>query len=167
MVTKKNIVVIVLLAALAGVLWWFLFPSDARQVRSQLKETAKLVSVPTGESLLARATRANNVADNFSPAPELILDRSEIGRPRLITSREEIRQYFLGAHSQLVGTRVELLDITVAVDTKTETAHAELTAKVTHAGQSEVWAWPVRVEAVKVEGEWLVSRVETFEVIER
>ena len=158
-----------LLAATAlialGVWGWFLFfPSPEKAIRSRLNTLAKAVSFEPKDGAIARGYGAQKAAGYFTLDAEVIVEVHGL-EPMNFSGRDEIMQRALGGTRVLRGLKVEFLDINITLGADKQTAKANLTGKWTLAGEREFNVMEFNFLLRKVEGKWLIYRVETVKTL--
>ena len=160
---------LVLLAALAALgvwLWTILFPSPEKVIRRRLLELARTVSTSPDESDLTRLAAARSVAGFFSTNLELNVALPEIGQ-RAYMDREEIAQAVLFARARAGGIKVTFPDINITVAPGKQSAVVDLTVEAKFATQSDTIMQEMKFTLHKIDGEWLITRVETVQTLSR
>jgi hypothetical protein len=154
---------LVLLAALiaAGVwLWTALFPGPEKIIHKRLVQIAAGVSFHSGENPLVIAARSENLASRFSTNVEISVNVPEFGRQGFV-GRTEITQAAAGARARWSGLQVEFPDVSVMVAPDKQSAVADVAVKVQAAGEQNFNVQEVKFTFQKIDGDWLVTRVET------
>ncbi len=154
---------LVLLAACvaAGVwLWTALFPSPEKIIHKRLAQVAAGVSFNSGENPLVIAARSENLARRFSTNVEINVNVPEFGRQGFV-GREEITQAAAGARAHFGSLKVEFPDVSVTVAPDKLSAVADVAVKVQAAGETGFNVQEVKFTFQKIDGDWLVTRVET------
>jgi hypothetical protein len=144
--------------------WFILFPSPEKVIRSRLNRLAGTVSFEPKDGIIARGYRAEKAAGYFTADVEVSVNVRGI-EPMVFSGREEIQQRALGAARLLRGLKVEFLDINVTLGPDKQTATANLTAKWTIPGDREFNVQEFNFQLKKVDGEWLIYRVETVKTL--
>jgi hypothetical protein len=158
---------VVVAAALIGLCvgaWFILFPSPEKVIRSRLNNLAKTVSFEPKDGAIARAYNAQKAADFFTVDVEANLDIKGY-EPIILNGRDEILQRALVASRVLQGLNVEFLDINITLGPDKQTATANLTGKATISGDREFNAQEFNFQLKKVDGKWLIYRVETVKTL--
>ncbi len=158
---------ILLFAALAvlGIwLWLVLFPSPEKVIRKRLMELARTVSSSSNESDLTRLAAARSVAGYFSTNVELNVELPELGS-RSSMDREEITQAALMARAMAGGLQVKFPDLNITVAPGKRSAVVDLTVTAAIAGQSDSIVQEMKFTLHKIDGQWLITRVETVRTI--
>lgn len=154
---------LLLLAAFiaAGVsLWTVLFPSPEKIIHKRLAQIAGEVSFNSGENPLVIAARSENLASRFSTNVEINVNVPEFGRQGFV-GRTEITQAAAGARTRWSGLKVEFPDVSVKVAPDKQSAVADVAVKVQAAGEKNFNVQEVKFTFQKIDGDWLVTRVET------
>jgi hypothetical protein len=159
----KNLIRLVLLAVVvaAGVwLWTVFFPSPEKVIRHRLAEIARLASFNANENPLAALGGAQKLAGFCSPDLQVKL-AAPANVEHTFESREEIAQSDLAARSQFGALKVEFVDVLVTLAPDKQSAVADLTARTQSSGSSDLNVQEIKFTLKKIEGQWLVTRVET------
>ena len=145
----------------AGVwLWTILFPSPESIVRKRLVQAASEASFQSGENPLISAARAENLADRFGTNVEININVPEFGRQEFL-GRVEIAQAAAGVRMRLSSLKVEFPDVSVTVAPDKLSAIADVAMKVQVAGEKEINVEEMKFTFQKIDGDWLITRVET------
>jgi len=163
----KIVLRLVLLAAAAAVCAWFwtlLFPSPEKMIRKQLALVAAEASFQTGENPLITANRAENFASRFGTNVEININLPEHGQDGFV-GRAEITQAVAGMRSSVSSLKVEFLDMNVTVDPEKQSATANLTVKAQSAYDKNFIVQEMKIFFQKIEGGWLITRVETIRTL--
>jgi len=154
------------LAALIGLLiwgWWVFFPGPERLIRKRLQELATVASF-SNEGAVAKAYNAKKVTTYFT---EDISITAEIpGRgTQTLQGIDTLQQVAMGARQNWSGMTVEFLDIHVTLGADKTTATANLTGKLTLAGERDFSVQEFNFTLKKVGGTWLIERVEMVKTL--
>jgi hypothetical protein len=157
----------VLIAAGAW-LWTIIFPGPEKIVRHRLAAVAKEASFPAGESPLIIAARSESLAGYFNTNVEVNVDLPEHGWHDLAgreennsISRGEITQLAAGARARVSSLHVEFPDVNVKVGPDRQSAVVEAAAEVQAAGQKDPDVQVLKFTFQKIEGDWLITRIES------
>lgn len=163
----KRVLQIALVVAVAGLafwLWTVLSPSPERVIRSRLNGLAKTISFSGGGGELAKAYNAQKAADFFTTNVEVELNPGGF-EPITLRGRDEILQGAMAARSRLTSLKVEFLDMNVSVGADGQTAKVNLTGKADVPGERDISAQEFNFMLKKVDGKWLISRMETVRTL--
>ncbi len=141
-----------------------LFPTEDQRIRRMLAGVADAVSVPPDPKPLGNLVAVQKLIGFFAADAEIVVDAPEVGKHSL-AGRDEIMQAVLAVRSNVKGLKVEFLDIDVAVDSQKQTAVAGLTAKATVKAERDFGVPELRMQMVKTDGHWLITRVETVKTL--
>ncbi|MDD5139988.1 MAG: hypothetical protein PHY43_07000 [Verrucomicrobiales bacterium] len=146
----------------AGVwLWIVIFPGPEKIIRQRLAEIARLASFKADENPLAALGGAQKLAGFCSPDLQVKL-AAPVNVEHTFESRQEIVQSVLAARSTFGGTlKVEFVDVLVTLAPDKQSAEADLTARMQSSGSKELNVQEIKFTLKKVDGQWLVTRVET------
>jgi hypothetical protein len=159
-----RIVLFVALAALGIWLWTVLFPSPEKVIRQRLMELARTASFSANGSDLARLAAARSLAGFFSTNVELNVELPQLGQLSSM-DREEITQFALVVNSRAGGLQVKFPDINITVAPGKRSAMVDLTVTATVAGEPNSIVQEMKVTLHKIDGQWLITRVETVRTI--
>ncbi|HXF09303.1 MAG TPA: hypothetical protein VN625_00870 [Desulfuromonadaceae bacterium] len=150
--------------ALSAWLWTILFPSPDKAIRHRLDEIARTASFIADESPLLIAGKAQKMAGYMSTNIEVTLDvAGEV--PHKLSGRDEIQQAAAGAHMATRSLVVQFLDPEVVVGADKQSATVNLTVKAQPDGQKDFIVQQMRFTFRKMNGEWLVTRIETVRAL--
>jgi hypothetical protein len=154
----------VILILLGVWLWTILFPSPQKIIRRHLEAVARCVSFAPGEGLLVRLGGAQSLAGYF--ATNAVIKLEVPGHEQFTFSgRNEITQAALTARSALGGMKVKFLDVSVKVAPNRQSATVDLTVDANISDQPNVMVQDTKIVLHKINGEWLIIRVETVRTL--
>ncbi len=158
---------LVLLAALAALgvwLWMILFPSPEKVIRQRFAALARAASSSADESDLMRLAAGQNVAGFFSTNVELKVEIPNFNDHSSV-EREEIAQAVVIGRSRSGGLKVTFPDVNVAVNPDKLSAVADVTVDADVRGEHDSFLQEMKFTLHKVDGQWLIIRVETVRVL--
>jgi hypothetical protein len=162
----KRIVQSVFALAVIGLavwLWLVFHPTPEAAIRSNLNSLAKTISFKDGGEI-AKAYNAQKAAGFFTTDVEIILTIGGYD-PISLHGRDEVQQAVLAGETRLTALKVEFLDMNVTLDASKESAKVNLTGKATVPGQRDISAQEFNFLLKKVDGKWLIYRVETVKTL--
>jgi hypothetical protein len=159
-----RVIFLVVLCALGVWLWMVLFPAPDKIVRRQLAKLAGDVSFSQNENNLVKIADAQSVADFFSSNVVVNLDMPE-HEEQTIAGRDQITQAALLSRQQATDLDVKFPDINVTVAADKLSATADVTVQATVSGQANAIIQEVKFTFVKIDGKWLISKVETVKTL--
>lgn len=140
-------------------LWVTIFPGPEKIIRHRLADIARLASFSANENPLAALGGAQKLAGLCSPDLQVKL-AAPANAEHTFESREEIAQSDLAARGAFGGSlKVEFVDVLVTVAPDRQSAEADLTARLQSG--SDLNVQEIKFTLKKVDGQWLVTRVET------
>ena len=157
---------LLLLAVVAGLLVWgwrVFFPGPERVIGKRLTEIRELVSFGSNEGPLAKLGNTEKLLGKFAPDTEVVVDWAN--RQQTLQGTEELRQTIMAARSALTSLRVEFIDVVVKVGADKRLATADLTARAEISGERDPYIQEMLFSFKKVEGDWLVTRVEPVKTL--
>jgi len=158
-----------LLGVLLGLGFWLytvFFPGPEKVIRKRLAKVAQLASIRQGQGLLSRAASIQELANCFDSMVEITLNwrgRSD----HSLAGRDEIIEAAKLAHGQFKTLEIEFLDMNVMLAPDKQSATVNLTAKVTSSDNRDFQVQEFNVTLKKVNGEWLIFKVETIRTLSR
>jgi hypothetical protein len=155
-----RIVLITALAMLGVWLWTVLFPSPEKIIRRRLTELARTASISIGEGDLARLAAARRLAGFFSTNVEVNVDLPGLARQNIM-DRDEITQAAMIAHTRTV----KFPDISVTLAPGRQSAMVDLTVEADVPGEQSPLVQEMKFTLKKIDGEWLIIRVETVRTL--
>lgn len=144
--------------------WFILFPGPEKVIRSRLNNLARTLSFEPKDGTIARGYSAQKAAGFFTTDVEINVDGRGL-EPLHFSGRDEIQQAALGAARLLRGLKVEFLDINLALGPDKLTAKANLTGKWTLAGDRDFNVLEFNFLLKKVDGVWLIYRVDSVKTL--
>lgn len=159
---------LVALAVLATVAFWLytiFFPSPEKLIRRRLTQVEELASFEKGEGLIPRALSLQKLGECFAPEVEIVLDWRE--GEHVVAGRQEILERAAAVRQAFQALKVEFLDKTVSLAADGESADVALTARVRVPGDKDFFVQEMKFSLKKIDGEWLVIRVETIKTLSR
>jgi hypothetical protein len=163
----KRAIPILVIAALIGIafwLWTVLFPSPENVIRSRLNTLARNISFSSKGGLLGQAYDAQKAADFFTT--DVDVDLNVPGYDSItLHGRDEVLQVAMASRSRLSSLKVEFPDMNVTIDPGGQTAKVNLTAKAIVPGERDISAQEFNFMLKKVDGKWLIYKVETVKTL--
>ena len=163
----KRAVQICLALAVIGLAYWLwtvLSPSPEKVVRSRLNALAKAISFKSGSGTIAKGLRAQNAGDFFTTDVDVEINLAGI-EPISLHGRDEVIQIAMAAQARLTSLKVEFPDMNVTFGADGQTAKVNLTGKATTPGERDISAQEFNFHLKKVDGKWLIYRVETVRTL--
>lgn len=158
---------ILAVAVLAGAGYWFwltFLPTPQQVIQKRLNALARAATFPPREAALARLANARSLASFFTTDVEVNVDIP--GRSlQTFNGRDEVLQAAVGVHSSLNGLTVDFFDILLTVAPDKQSAVASLTARARIPGEKDFYVQELKLSLRKVEGDWLIFRVETVKTL--
>jgi hypothetical protein len=157
--TAVAAVLIALMIAAAVYRYW---PSDEREIRRHLSNLAEVLSVPAGESDVARLTRLAAMREYFAPDV-----RISVGSEQMVSREALVAMLNRAAAPAELG--VEFVDVAIQLADDHRSAQVGLTAKVSttdrQTGESTLDAREASVQMSKEDGDWVITSVESRETL--
>jgi hypothetical protein len=157
---KRLLQIIVLIAAAAAgyFLWIWTHPSPEKAIHKQMEKLAETLASKPGEGNFARVAGINKTLSFFTSN---IYINGE-GIPQVndsIQGQTELQQALFAARSRLDGA-ITFNEIHVIVGPEATNARVNFNAVARLNGQTEPYNQDLKAEFVKVDGKWLISRVD-------
>lgn len=166
MKTVSRIVLLIVVAAVGVWLWMTFFPNPEKIVRRQLVKLAGDVSFSKDENNLVKIADAQSVADFFASNVVVNIDVPGHEVPSL-AGRAEITQAALLSRQQVTDLQVKFPDVNVTVAADKLSATADVTVQATVSGQANAIVQEVKFTFEKIDGQWLITKVETVRALSR
>lgn len=154
---------ILVLAALAGLVFWSwrtLFPNPERIIRSRLDKLAKAASFSPSDGAFSKLSYAHNLAGFCTTNVEITVngpgheEHSLNGWGELLHTAAAVRATWRGLDAKFV-------DINISLAPDKQSATVNLTAEAKVAGEQSLDAQELKFTLQKVDGKWLIRRIET------
>lgn len=159
-----QVVLVVAMAALGYWLWTVFFPSPERVIRSRLNALARAASFDSSGGVLAQAYNAQKVGDFFTKDVDIEANISGY-EPLSLHGRDEVLQAEAAVRSRLTSLKVEFLDMNITFDPDHQGAKVNLTGKADVPNERDISAQEFNFMLKKVDGKWLIYRVETVKTL--
>jgi hypothetical protein len=163
----KRVVQIGLGVAMIGLgfwLWTVFFPSPEKLIHSRLNALAKAASFNSHQGALAQAYDAQNFGAFFTTDVQVDVNVSGY-EPLSLHGRDEVVQAAMAARSRLSSLKVEFPDMNITLDPDQQGAKVNLTGKATIPEQRDISAQEFNFILKKVDGKWLIYRVESVKTL--
>jgi hypothetical protein len=114
--------------------------------------------------MLGQAYDAQKAADFFTT--DVDVDLNVPGYDSItLHGRDEVLQVAMASRSRLSSLKVEFPDMNVTIDPGGQTAKVNLTAKADVPGERDISAQEFNFMLKKVDGKWLIYKVETVKTL--
>ena len=164
MKTAFRLVFLAAVAILGFWLWTILFPSPEKVVLKKISSLAATATVNVHDSNLIRAAKAANLVDFFTTDAEIILNVPDLPN-RTLSGREEIQETALAVFANVKTLNVQFLDVTARIGADKQAADVSCTVKVNTGDSKDYGVQELHFQFKKVDGTWLISRVETVKTL--
>ncbi|HEY3855278.1 MAG TPA: hypothetical protein VGO67_12870 [Verrucomicrobiae bacterium] len=161
-----RIVVIALVVAAAVWLWGVFFPSADKVIRKRLAETARAASFDSSQSALSKMASAQRLQYFFATNVEINLDLPG-HQARQMAGRDEIVQAALAARGSIESVKITFPDVMLTIAPDKQSATADVTAEVKISGDADLNPQEMKFELRKIDGHWLITRVETVQSLQK
>lgn len=141
-------------------LWTVLFPGPQKIVLKKIASLAATATISANDSNLTRAGKAVKLAGFFATNAEVVIHIPDLAN-RTVSGREEIKESAMGGFATLTTLTVRFFDATATVGPDRQTAEVSCTAKVSTASNEDYGVQELRFQFQKIDGDWLIVRVET------
>lgn len=158
---------LVLLAVVIGLgfwLWTIFFPSPEKVVLKKISGLAAIATISANDSNLIRAAKAANLAGFFAMDAQIIVNVPDLPN-RTLSGREEIQETALGGFANVKVLNVRFLDANVRLGADKQTADVDCTCEVNAGDKKDFGVQELRFQFKKVDGKWLITRVETVKTL--
>lgn len=158
---------VLLLAALLAAgywLWTVFFPSPETVIRKRLNKVAELASFNSGENTIVGGANILQLMSYFTSNIEIVVDTPAQSRQTL-TGNDELQTAVLAVRQSVRGLKVEFLDQSIQLAPDKTEATVNLTGRARVPGDRDMFVQELRFFFRKVEGKWLIYRVETVRTL--
>ena len=153
-----QIVLILALCAAGFFLWTWTHPSPEKAIQKQMEKLAETLVAKPGEGNFARVAAINKTLSFFTP--DIHINGEGIAQVNeSITGKTELQQALFAARSRLDGA-ITFLEVHVIVGPEATNARVNFRAVARLSGQNEPYSQDLKAEFAKVDGDWLISRVD-------
>jgi hypothetical protein len=162
MKTAVRLLALAGLMALGYWMWTLAHPNPRKVIWRRLERLAQLASFSTNEGQLAKLADVQRIGGFFSD--QVVVN---VGAPGAEThsfnDRDDLIQSMQAARMAVTSLQAKFLGPKIEVDPgKTEAiVGVVLTADV--GGEKDAWVLDLKIEMKKIDGDWLITRVETVE----
>jgi hypothetical protein len=164
----KIILRIALLAVIAGAgfwLWTIIFPSPEKVVLKKISNLAATATVSRDAGNFVRAGKVSSLIGYFSTDAQIVLEISGVGHGAL-NGRDEIRETAARAFTGLKSLDVKFLDATAKIGADRQSAEVTCTAEVRIGDSKDLGVQELLFQLQKIDGDWLITRVETVKTLQ-
>lgn len=149
---------IAVVLGIVGVVW-ITRPSEERRIRKVITGMAANASFSGGEGNISRLAKIEGLGNAFAVDAEIHVDQV-LPIDSALSGRDAIKGLLMAAAPQAGAVEVKVHDLGVTVTSDSE-ARVSMTASAKTGGrQGEFTAQEFDIQMVKVEGRWLVRRVD-------
>jgi hypothetical protein len=159
-----RLILLLIAAAIAFWLWTIFFPSPEKIIRGRLTSLANDVSFSPNENNLVKIAHVQAIADFFVANVEVNISVPEHEQQSLI-GRDEINQAVLVSRQQLSSLGVRFPDVNIALAPDKNSAVADVTVDAAVSGENHAVVQEIKFTFEKVNGQWLINKVETVRVV--
>jgi hypothetical protein len=159
-----RLVTLLAIFALGWWLWTVLFPSDETAIKKRLNRVAALMTFDSKEGGIAIAANVSELMGLFELEVEVEIDTPEFQRQSLV-GRDMIRNAALAARQSYSPLEVKFLDQNVAITPDGTNATVHLTGQVRQPGKRDLFVQELKFMLRKVNGKWIIHRVETVRTL--
>jgi len=161
-----RVALVAVLLALGFWLYTVLLPAPEKVIRKQLAKVARLASIKPDQGLLSRGASIQELANCFDTEVEITVNLRS-GSEHSVTGRDGIIEAARLAHGRYKMLQVDFLDMNVALASDKQSATVNLTAKVTTSDEKDFQVQEFKFTLKKVNGEWLIFKIETVRTLSR
>jgi SnoaL-like domain len=144
--------------------WRTLFPGPEQVIKRRLEQLAKAASTTGDEGLLAKAAHVQKVTTFFTPDVEIVLDIPGQYNAE-VSGLDELTRMVAAARSMGKRIKVEFLDVSVAIAPDQNSAQTHMVGQAIITGERGLQVQELKAQLRKVDGQWLVNRVETVRTL--
>jgi hypothetical protein len=139
--------------------WTSLFPNPKNVVHNRLVKLARLASFSAQEGNIGRLANLHQLSLLFSGDAQVAVEISG-NDPHVFNGREEVLNAAMAARSLVKTLKAEFLDINIEMGVNNQSALVDLTAKADVNGQRNSFVQEFKFTFRKIDGDWLITRVD-------
>jgi hypothetical protein len=159
-----RLVILVALVALGFWAWTFFFPSPQKAIRDRLNKVARLASFAANEGNISRVASIQKLGTYFTEEIEVNVNVPGIDS-HTFTRREELTQAAMASKQVVTSIKAEFVDINVDLAPDNLSAVADLTLRANISGEKDTIVQELKFHLNKVNGEWLIHRIDTVRTL--
>ena len=152
------------LVVLGGWGWQYVFPKPEVVIRKRMLELARTVSFQAGDGNLSKLSSAQKITTFFTMDADIVVDGPGRSQYR-INGHSDLLEAAIASRRAADSLLVEFLDISVELGASANDAAVSMTIKGRVSGDRDYFVQEVRVFIDKLEGKWLIKRIETVKVL--
>jgi hypothetical protein len=160
----KRLLQLFALLALLALGWWawtFFFPNPQKVILRRLDKIARLASFTSDESNLTRVVNIQKLGNYFADDVYVSVKIPEM-ESFVFNTRGELMSAAMGVRSSGRTVEARFYSIMVAIAPDGLSAEAALTAFAKIGGEKEPFAQRLKFTFKKINGAWLITRVEAL-----
>ena len=156
------------LLILAGVIalgywaWTAAFPNPRKAVWHRLEKLARLVSFSPDEGELAKLADAQKLAGYFSEQVTVNVEVQGVEKVAY-TNREDLIQQLQGARMAVSSVKAKFLGPKIEMTPGDQEAIIGVALTADIGGEQNAVVVDLKIEMKKIDGDWLITRVETVQ----
>ena len=163
----KKLIRLVLLVGMIALAVWVglnLFPNPKQAIRNRLNKLAQLASYSAREGNLSRIANIQKLGLLFSDDAQVTVDVPGL-EAHTFNRREELMQAAMAAKSVSTAIKAEFLDMNIELGSGNLSALVDLTLKAKVTGDNDMIAQELKFTMKKINGDWLITRIETVKTL--
>ena len=158
-----RLVILILLLALSYWAWGFFFPNPQKIIHQRLDKLARLASFGPHEGNIAHVAAIEQIRPLFAKSVEVSVNIP--GESHTFNDRDELMQAALAARSSLTSLKIQFEDINTALSAADQSAIVSLTVKASVNGEQDAVVEQFKIIFKKINGDWVISHVETVSAL--
>lgn len=159
-----RLVIAVVVLAAGYWAWTTLFPNPRKLIRQRLNKLAQTASFSSGEGQLAKLARAQKVANFFS---DQVVVNVHVpgGEGGEINSRADLLQHAQAAYMMLNGVKAKFADPNIELPPGKEDAIVDVVLTADIGTEKNAVVEELKFDFKKIDGDWLITRVESVNTL--
>jgi len=157
---------LIILMALLALGWWgwsAWFPNPRQAIRNRLNQAASLASFTRGEGNIKRALSLQKLSGCFTEDAQITVDIPGVENHTF--TRSELMESGMALKSMAYGLKAELIDVNIELGAGHDSALVDLTLKAKLGNEPEPIWQELKFNLKKINGDWLISRVDTIKTL--
>jgi hypothetical protein len=159
---------LIITGALVFGLFWlvysYFFPNDQTRILKLYRQLAAAATMPVKKTPVNTVMAMDRIQSSFEPNVEIHIESPIEGLSAGISGRDDLMQAVQAAWGHYNNIKVEISNITVAVDASGQTASSTLNVKAQIPGERDAFLQQFRVQLKKSDNGWRIARMDPVKV---
>jgi hypothetical protein len=144
--------------------WHLLFPNPRTVIHNRLNRLARLASFSAREGNFGRVAAIERMRGFFANNVEVVVEIPGT-ETHTFNNRDELMQAALAARSSTSSIAAKFIDIKIELSRGDQSAIVDLTLQASVSGDSDAVVQELRFTLNEIDGDWLITRIETVKTL--